>query len=150
MVGDLNMKRFFPLLALTTALASVAAPAFALSVQAGEWENLQSGGHRKLVCLRHDRTFDEASVTKMSQGPGLKCVIDTFNASGDQVSFHATCTFAPGTASADATMTITSRDSYTSHTKAHMIKGLPLPSLDVIVTSRRLGDCKPGDTPAPE
>jgi hypothetical protein len=149
MVGDLNMTRFFPLLAVTAALTGAAAPAGSASVHAGEWETLVNGGHRKLICQHHDLTFDQPTVTKMFQGKGLKCAIDSFNASGAQISVHETCTTVAGTAAGDTVMTIASEDAYTSRTKGHMISGLPLPNIDITQTARRLGDCKPGDVQSP-
>jgi len=143
------MKSVFLLLALTAALAAAAAPACAASVHAGEWETLQNGGHRKLICQHHDLTFDQATLTKMSQSPAVKCVINSFNASDAQISVHETCTIVAGTASVDMVMTIASADAYTSHTKGRMVSGLHFPDIDITQTARRLGDCKPGDTQSP-
>jgi len=143
------MRPIIPLMMLAAALAAAAPSARAASVHAGEWETLTNGGHRKLICQLHDLTFDRPTVTKMFQGRGLKCEIDSFNASGAQISVHEICTTAAGTAAGDTVMTISSEEAYTSHTKGHMISGLPLPNIDISSTAHRIGDCKPGDTASP-
>jgi hypothetical protein len=144
------MKTVLNALVLVAALAGAAQTAQAATARAGEWETVLDGGKPNLVCLHQDRTFDAATIEKMSQAPGLKCDFSNLHSSGAAASISAVCAVGGGRMSIETVITSTGPDSYVTRTRSHFEGGsMKIPDMDMTQTGRRLGDCKPGDRQSP-
>jgi hypothetical protein len=100
--------------------------------------------------LPADRTFDQATFSKIMALSGAKCATGTLNVAGAVISFSASCDIAGGHLTVFTTITATGPDAYTTRSRSHYVGGqIKMPDMDITETSRRLGACKPGDKPSP-
>ncbi len=120
---------------------------------AGEWQTIIDGGEPRLSCAKTDKAFDKDSVLKtMASMPEIKCQFNNWSEDGDDVTYSLQCTIQGQTLDTSGVMTKTGTDAYIvkSHTGAFTMpipggKPMTMPASDMVITSRRLGDCKPGD-----
>jgi hypothetical protein len=115
----------------------------------GEWETSNDGGPKHLVCEKTDHTFDAATLDKAMHMAGAKCAPGIFHDGGTVVTFKVICEIGGGKLTSNSVITATGPDSYTTRLTSHMEGGpMKMPDMDMTQTARRLGPCKPGDTPS--
>ncbi len=116
----------------------------------GEWETVINGGPPRVVCLTKDQVFDKDALLR--QMPNAQCTMDTLDIAGNVITFAMQCTLQGSTITSSGTITQTGPDAFTSKLHGHggVIprsngQTITIPDTDMVVVSRRLGPCKPGD-----
>ncbi len=141
------------LIVMLSVASASAAGAETLVRHAGEWETTIDNGQPRIVCFTNDVTMDQNSIAQsMSKLPGASCTVSDFKSVGGVTSYSMQCMIGGSQMTSTGTVTATAPDAFTtkSHTHGGVMKmpsgkEAPLPDIDMVTVSRRLGPCKPGD-----
>jgi opacity protein-like surface antigen len=130
--------------------AAIAAQANAAQViHAGDWETTMDGGPAHHTCMSTDHALDQATINKTLASAGLKCAPVDWHQAGNATTYVSVCDVAGGKLTTNSVMTTTGPDSYTTHSKSHLVGGqMKMPDMDMTQTARRDGPCTPGEKPS--
>jgi hypothetical protein len=150
MVGDRAMRGWALFLIGLGAAVSFAAPADSAPVyHAGEWQTRNDAGPAHLLCERNDHVMDQATIGRMMNQPGMSCAPGDLHTVGPVTTFSTSCKVAGGLMTMNDTITWQGPDTYTSRVRSHFAGGkIAIPDMDMTQVARRLGPCRPGDTPS--